>query len=194
MLCEHLSWIILVDYSPLDRAESECRTPETKRLRCRGGTKLLRNNPCWCKSAIQVAAQGRECGEERVYYRDENGRMRFRARPGAESKKTAMNEVLPQSVAGEDWGARYEQLRKDVLSQATGGGFGLIILLRQGMIAWMRACAEAPVPATARESVRQLNTISGLPSDVRSQAAVILAGILLHHPTESMLCKVTCTR
>jgi hypothetical protein len=35
-------------------------------------------------------------------------------------------------------------LRKDVLSQATGGGFGLIILFRQGMIAWMRACAEAP--------------------------------------------------
>ena len=26
-----------------------------------------------------------------------------------------MNEVLPQSVAGEDWGARYEQLRKDIV-------------------------------------------------------------------------------
>lgn len=105
-----------------------------------------------------------------------------------------MNEALPQSVAGEDWGARYEQLRKDVLSQATGGGFGLIILLRQGMIAWMRACAEALVPPTARESVRQLNAMSGLPGDVRSQAAAILAGILLHHPTEASLCKATCTR
>ena len=105
-----------------------------------------------------------------------------------------MNEVLPQSVAGEDWGARYEQLRKDVLSQATGGGFGLIILLRQGMIAWMRACAEAPIPASASESVPQLNVISGLPSDVRSQVAVILAGILLNHPTEASLCKATCTR
>jgi len=26
---------------------------------------------------LEVAAQGREWGEERVYYRDENGRMRF---------------------------------------------------------------------------------------------------------------------
>ena len=105
-----------------------------------------------------------------------------------------MNEALPQSVAGEDWVARYEHLRRDVLSQATGGGFGLIILLRQGMIAWMQACADIPVPAPARESVQHWDAISRLPGDVRSQAAVILAGILLHHPTEATLCKATCTR
>ncbi len=95
-----------------------------------------------------------------------------------------MNEALPQSVTGEDWVARYEQLRKDVLSQATGGGFGLIILLRQGMLAWMRACADGPAPAPARESVRHWDAVSPLPGDVRSQAAMILAGILLHRPTE----------
>ena len=105
-----------------------------------------------------------------------------------------MNEALPQSVAGEDWVARYEHLRRDVLSQATGGGFGLIILLRQGMIAWMQACANIPVPAPARESVQHWDAISRLPGDVRSQAAVILAGILLYHPTEATLCKATCTR
>jgi len=104
-----------------------------------------------------------------------------------------MNEALPQSVAGEDWAARYEQLRKDVLSQATSGGFGLVILLRQGMAAWMRACACAVAPAPASKSA-QLNPVYSLPGDVRSQAAVIVAGILLHHTTESMLCKATCTR
>ena len=107
-----------------------------------------------------------------------------------------MNEVLPQSAAGEDWAACYEQLRNDVLSQANGGGFGLILLLRQGMTAWMRACSCAltPVPAPTGKSVHFLNAVSSLPCDVRSQAAVILAGILLHHTTESMLCKATCTR
>ena len=74
-------------------------------------------------------------------------------------KKTAMNEALPQPVAGEDWVARYEQLRKDVPSQATGGGFGIIILLRQGMIAWIRTCADIPVPASARESVQRWDAI-----------------------------------
>jgi hypothetical protein len=43
--------------------------------------------------------------------------------------------MLLQSAAAEDWVARYEQLRKDVLSQATGGVFGLIVFLRQGMAA-----------------------------------------------------------
>lgn len=105
-----------------------------------------------------------------------------------------MNEASPRSVAGGDWAARYELLRKDVLSQANGGGFGLIILLRQGVTAWMRACADLPAPSPARDSICHRNAASRLPGDVRSQAAVILAGILLHHPTEASLCKATCTR
>ena len=102
--------------------------------------------------------------------------------------------MLLQSAAAEDWGARYEQLRKDVLSQATGGVFGLIVFLRQGMAAWMRACAVPLVSAPTGASVRPLNAVSSLPGDVRSQAAVILAGILLHYSTEPTLCKATCTR
>ena len=102
--------------------------------------------------------------------------------------------MLPQPAGGEDWVAGYEQLRKDVLSQSTGGGFGLIVFLRQGMTAWMRACAVPLVSAPAGASVRPVNAVSCLPGDVRSQAAVILAGILLHHPTEATLCKATCTR
>jgi len=117
-----------------------------------------------------------------------------RARFGAQSKKTAVNEVLPQSATGEDWAACYEQLRTDVLSQAAGSGFGLIVFLRQGMTAWMRACACAVAPVPASKSAQLLNPVNSLPGDVRSQAAVILAGILLHHTKESMLCKVTCTR
>ena len=107
-----------------------------------------------------------------------------------------MKEALPQSVAGEDWAVRYEQLRNDVLSQAAGSGFGLILFLRQGMTAWMRAsvCAVASVPSPAGKSAQPLNAVSPLPCDVRSQAAVILAGILLSHPMETTLCKATCTK
>jgi hypothetical protein len=107
-----------------------------------------------------------------------------------------VNERLPQSAAGEDWAVRYEQLRNDVLSHAAGGGFGLILFLRQGMTAWMRASSWAviPVPQTARKSLQPWNTINSLPYDVRSQAAVILAGILLSHPRETTLCKATCTK
>jgi hypothetical protein len=107
-----------------------------------------------------------------------------------------VNQTLPQPAAGEDWAVRYEQLRNDVLSRAAGGGFGLILFLRQGMAAWMRAssCAVTPVPPLARKSAQPWNAISSLPCDVRSQAAVILAGILLSHPRETTLCKATCTK
>lgn len=106
-----------------------------------------------------------------------------------------MNEALPQSAAGQDWVARYEQLRNDVLSHAAGGGSGLVCFLRQGMTAWMRASAGAvvPVASPAGKSLPPLNAGNSLPCDVRSQAAVILAGILLSHPTET-LCKATCTK
>jgi hypothetical protein len=106
-----------------------------------------------------------------------------------------VNEPPPQSDAVEDWAVRYEQLRNDVLSHGVGSGFGLSILLRQGMTAWMRACTCAvPVPLAAGKSVQPLIAVSPLPCDVRSQAAIILAGILLTYPTETNLCKATCTR
>ena len=106
-----------------------------------------------------------------------------------------MNEAPPQSAAEEDWAVRYEQLRNDVLSQGIGSGFGLSILLRQGMMAWMRACTCAvPLPLTVGSSVQPWIPVSPLPGDVRAQAAVILAGILLTYPTETTLCKATCTR
>jgi hypothetical protein len=107
-----------------------------------------------------------------------------------------MNEMLPQPAAGEDWASRYEQLRNEVLSHAVGGGLGLILFLRQGLIAWMRAssCTVMPVPPAAWKSVPPWNTISPVPDDIRSQAAVILAGILLSHPRETTLCKATCTK
>lgn len=119
-----------------------------------------------------------------------------RTRFGAQSKKTAVNEASPPPAAVQDWVARYEQLRKDALSQGTGGSFGLVLFLRQGMTAWMRAsaCAVPPAPTPAGKSVNPVNAVSPLPGDVRSQAAVILAGILLHRPTEGTLCKATCTK
>jgi len=107
-----------------------------------------------------------------------------------------VNEALPLSAAAEDWVTRYEQLRHDVLSDAIGGSFGLILLLRQGMSAWMRSCGYAlnAVPAPAPKSIPPWKAVPSLTGDVRSQAAIILAGILLHHPTEETLCKEICTK
>jgi hypothetical protein len=81
---------------------------------------------------------------------------------------------------------RYEQLRNDALSRShgAGGGFGLTLFLRQGMTAWMRTSSYAVIPLV-RESAQPCSAVSPLPCDVRSQAAVILAGMILSRQPET---------
>jgi len=43
----------------------------------------------------------------------------------------------------------YEQLRRHVLTALPGGGrFGLAVLLREGVAAWIEHCAANPLPAS----------------------------------------------
>jgi hypothetical protein len=103
-----------------------------------------------------------------------------------------VNEDPPQSIPQQEWVTRYEQLRSDALSQGHGisNGFGLTLFLRQGMVAWMRAGCRAVTPPT-REFVPP-GPLSSLPCDVRTQAVLILSGILLGNRSEANPCKPTC--
>jgi hypothetical protein len=80
----------------------------------------------------------------------------------------------------EDAVPAYEALRHHVLSGATGGGAGgLIVLLRQGVAAWQAcrgAAARLPAPAPA----------AGLPPEERHAALVtLLVNMVLDHPQET---------
>jgi hypothetical protein len=105
-----------------------------------------------------------------------------------------VNEDPPHSIPQQEWVARYEQLRSDVLSRGQGvsSGFGLTLFLRQGMTAWMRACSRAVTPPASEFA--QPGPVSPLPCDVRTKAVLILAGILLGNRPEANLCKPTCRR
>lgn len=75
--------------------------------------------------------------------------------------------------------AQYEQLRCDALNHAgpPAHGFGLALLLRQGMTAWMRACSECTYePQTPAACALPLAI--PLPAQVRSQLTLILASML----------------
>jgi hypothetical protein len=100
-----------------------------------------------------------------------------------------VNEDASPCVAQQDWVPRYEQLRSDALSRCHGmsSGFGLAVLLRQGITAWMRACSRAvtlPVPAFA-----QPDPTHPLPRNMRTEAVLILAGMLLGNNSEAHPCK-----
>jgi hypothetical protein len=72
--------------------------------------------------------------------------------------------------------AHYEQLRSDALNR-TGHGFGLALLLQQGMTAWMRAWSEW-TSAPPSPSASAVPLAAPLPGAIRAQLTLILASML----------------
>lgn len=70
----------------------------------------------------------------------------------------------------------YEQLRDDVLNRSAHG-FGLALLLQQGMTAWMRAWSEC-ANAAQTSSAAAAPPAAPLPSAIRAQLTLILASVL----------------
>jgi len=80
------------------------------------------------------------------------------------------------------WTARYEDLRREVLSGCSSGGYwGLALFMRQGLAAWMRAwppCTEPDRPS--EHSPQQLRVDrSSLPSNLRAQVVSVLVNMVL---------------
>lgn len=72
-----------------------------------------------------------------------------RARSGAPGKKTTLNQE-PVRDDGAALVAAYEELRRQALEEIRSEGWGLALLLEQGMAAWMKACSAAVVVSSGR--------------------------------------------
>jgi hypothetical protein len=104
-----------------------------------------------------------------------------------------VNESSAQALAQRDFAADYEQLRGSALGKSEGRGIGLALFLRHGMAAWVHACS-CGTPPPANDTVPPTATISSLSADVRSQATVILASIILNRRPEKTSCQQTCRK
>jgi hypothetical protein len=72
----------------------------------------------------------------------------------------------------------YEQLRRQVLTASPGGGcFGLSVLLREGIAAWIERCAATPLPASPTEL--SAVTCSTITPPLHAGVVQILASIAL---------------
>jgi len=96
-----------------------------------------------------------------------------------------VNETVLNAIAPREWTARYEQLRRDALNRDSGlsSGIGLAVFLRQGLRAWMRACGRVVTPSVSQFAPPA--PVNGLPFDVRTQAVLILTGMLLGNRSEA---------
>ncbi len=94
-----------------------------------------------------------------------------------------MTGTSPPASADRDFAVHYEQLRCGALGMTAGRSFGLALFLRHGMAAWVHAYS---CTTPARDTVPPTDNIPS-PADVRSQVAVILAGMILNRRPESSL-------
>jgi hypothetical protein len=172
------------------------RTPgaHAAEARTEAGTQAHRRSarfPAPGASARSILACGGSEFARPGQVRHQRSSAQHRACLGAESKKNEGNQILTLSVASEGFVARYEQLRNSALSRSSpsASNFGLTLFLRQGMIAWMMHACSCAVPATLIQSAIPSHPVSPLRSDVRSQATLILAGIILNQSAEMTRCK-----
>lgn len=83
----------------------------------------------------------------------------------------------------------YEKLRRGALEGgAVGGHFGLVILLREGVAAWMgHAATQAPtVPRVAAKDA--CTVVPPIPDALRADVAIVLANMVMTPPTHEERC------
>ena len=79
--------------------------------------------------------------------------------------------------------ARYEELRRHVVEQQSlAGRLGLVILLQQGLAAWVEQWSKMPTPTPAPSS--EISRPSLLPDDTSADVINVLAAMALGHMQE----------
>ena len=79
------------------------------------------------------------------------------------------------------WAQRYEAVRRQAVDGEAATGWGLALIARQGMAAWMRAgppntsAPPPPLPSAVTD------TPSSFPSDLAGQITWIMADMILAH-------------
>lgn len=74
----------------------------------------------------------------------------------------------------------YEALRSGALGDAlVGGHFGLVVLMREGVAAWMKQAAGQPATGTPRVAKDVLTGTPLIPDGLRADVALVLASMVM---------------
>jgi hypothetical protein len=96
------------------------------------------------------------------------------------------SSVLDLAFANDNLLNAYEQLRHEVLNMSTGNKSapGLALLLSRGMREWMRACVQF-FQVAPQKPAAPANQDQPVPSEIRAEIVVLLAGMLLDPSKET---------
>lgn len=83
--------------------------------------------------------------------------------------------------AGGDAGVAYEALRNHVLTGVPGNGGGLVLLLREGLAAWLegRSVCSPPSAPRATPSPNRHGAVRALATEVHASIVRVLANMIL---------------
>ncbi len=110
-----------------------------------------------------------------------------RAGPRSTGKKTSMINPDPPSHNTDGVVAAYEELRSHVLTGSPRGGhFGLVLLLREGVAAWIDRCPACSAPASPAAPDRAVPTPL-VSQQLHADIARVLASIALRDREEIRL-------
>jgi hypothetical protein len=83
----------------------------------------------------------------------------------------------------------YERLRSRALEGgAEGGHFGLVILLREGVAAWMGHAATQPPTVTRVPAKDACTAVPPIPDALRADVAIVLANMVMTRPSLEERC------
>jgi hypothetical protein len=90
-----------------------------------------------------------------------------------------------EADVSQTWTTRYEELRRQILAEPEGRGWGRALLLRRGLVAWMQAWPsdESGVQA-APKSAEPAAPAPTLPADLGSAITQVLVNMILDQAKE----------
>ena len=91
------------------------------------------------------------------------------------------NPFRGEPPTADRWTARYEELRRQVLAEPEGGGWGRALLLRRGLVAWMQAW---PSDEEASKPAEPSVGATTLPTGLCGEVTRVLVNIILDRSKE----------
>ncbi len=89
--------------------------------------------------------------------------------------------LVTSEQSASEHAARYEVLRRHVIArQGAIACYGLVVLLRQGVAAWMDVASQVPAPAL-RSTQDDARSPPPLPGDSSAEVVRVLAAMTLEH-------------
>jgi len=95
------------------------------------------------------------------------------------------NPSVGEAAVSQTWTTRYEELRRQILAESEGRGWGRALLLRRGLVAWMQAWPsdESAVPATPK-SAEPTAAATTLPAELGGAITQVLVNMILDQAKE----------